>query len=370
MRIPATPCPSRPAMLARKLRQVSLWRASASVSASPVPAWLSALSHALSFFLFSAAPLALFLLPVATASAQATSEAARTKPAAAGTFEIDEDSAQRALERTLTQTGALLLAPGTFEFTPGLLFSRAEQTSPILLSFTSPLTGQPTTAIAESRVRRNEFTARADLRYGLPFDAQAELSLPYSRFTGQQNNTFGAVESSSANGPGDVSLGLARTFTRERGALPDVIGRVSWNTGSGRQFAAPLSNGAGFPQLQAEVVAVKRQDPLAFVASASYAHVFEKDGVRPGAAMVLSLSALLAASPSTSLQLGFAQVVRGKQELQGVRQDGSDQTYGLVTLGASSVLSRDVTVVTQFGIGLGNDAPKYTISIAFPMVFR
>jgi hypothetical protein len=312
---------------------------------------------------------ACLLLPLALLSG-AHAQTVPPKALAAGSFEIDEDSAQRALERTLTQSGALLLAPGTIEVTPGLQFVRIEQSSPILLTFPSPQTGQPTTSVAESRVRRNEFTARADLRYGLPFNAQAELGLPYSRTTAQQNNSFDAVNSGSANGLGDITLGIARTFAREKGVVPDVIGRLTWNTGSGKQSSGPLSSGAGFRQLQAEVVAVKRQDPLAFVATASYAHVFEKDGVRPGDATVLSLSTLLAASPATSLQLGFSQVLRAKQENNGVRQDGTDQTYGVVTLGASSVLSRDVTLVTQFGIGLGNDAPKYTISIAFPIAFR
>jgi TolA-binding protein len=37
---------------------------------------------------------------------------------APGTFEVDEAAAQRALERTLTQAGALLLPAGTFELTP------------------------------------------------------------------------------------------------------------------------------------------------------------------------------------------------------------------------------------------------------------
>ena len=309
-------------------------------------------------------------IPTTDALAEPAPEAARPKPAAAGTFDIDEDSAQRALERTLSQTGALLLPSGTLEFTPGFQFARIEQTSLVLLSVISPSTGQPITTFAESRIRRNEFTARADLRYGLPFNAQAEFSLPYTRSTAQESNTFGAGLSSSANRLGDITLGIAKTLAREHDAAPDVIGRLSWNTGSGRNLAAPLSGGAGYHQLQGEILAVKRQDPLAFVASASYSHVFEKDGVRPAGAAVLSVSALLAASPATSLQLGFAQVVRGKQELQGVRQDGTNQTYGVMSFGVSSVLSRDVTVVTQFGIGLGSDAPKYTIGIAFPIVLR
>jgi uncharacterized protein with beta-barrel porin domain len=109
---------------------------------------------------------------------------------------------------------------------------------------------------------------------------------------------------------------------------------------------------------------------LAFTASAAYTRVFERDSVKPGDAMTFSLGTVLAASPATSLQLGFSQIYRQKQELNGVKIAGSEQTYGIINLGASSVLSRDMTLVTQFGIGLGNDAPKYSIGISLPILFR
>ena len=311
------------------------------------------------------------------AAVNGSAPAAPTAPAApasgaraAGSFDIDEDAAQRALERTLTQTGALLLQPGTIEFSPGFQYARSEQASPILLTLPPLQNGTTITSIAESRVRRNELTARADFRIGLPMNAQAEFGLPVTRTAAQQHNTFDPVLSKSATRLGDVTVGLAKTFAREKGFMPDVIGRLTYNTGTGQNLPSPLSTGGGFQQLQAEVIAVKRQDPLAFVASIGYARVFEKDGIKPGDAMVLSLSSLLAASPATSLQMGFSQILRAKQQVGGVRLDGSDQAYGLLTLGATSILSRDLTLVTQFGIGVGGDAPRYTISVALPIQFR
>ena len=262
-----------------------------------------------------------------------------------------------------------MLQPGTIEFSPGFHYARLEQTLPILLTLPLP-SGTTITSIAENRVRRNELTARADFRVGLPMNAQAELGLPVTRITAQQNNTFDPVTSKSATRLGDLTLGLARTFARENGFVPDLIGRLTWNTGSGRNLPAPLSSGSGFQQLQAELIAVKRQDPLAFVASIGYARVFEKDGIKPGDATVLSVSSLLAASPATSLQLGFSQILRARQQVSGLRLDGSDQAYGLFTLGATSVLSRDLTLVTQFGIGAGGDAPRYSVNVALPILFR
>lgn len=304
-----------------------------------------------------------------TAAAQSKRDPGKTSAKVAGAFDIDEDSAQRALERTLTQSGALLLEPGTVEVAPGFQYSRSEQSTALLISFAAPASGAPLTSITQNRTRRNEFNARADVRVGLPMNAQAEFTLPFTRVSATQQNSIETETSSSASGTGDVSFGIAKTLVREKGALPDLIGRLTYTVGASRKISG-LQTGSGVNQLQAELVAVKRQDPLAFVGSIAYAKTFEKDGLKPGDGIILSLSSLLAASPATSLQLGFSQVVRAKQKVGGVTLDGSQQSYGVINLGASSVLSRDMTLVTQFGIGLGSDAPRYSVGLSLPILFR
>lgn len=312
---------------------------------------------------------------VAQADAPAPSKSApdASKPAARsapGKFEVDEEAAQRALERTLTQTGALLLNTGTFELTPNFFYKRTEYTSPTLLSATNPATGASDLVLGNQRTRRNEMTAQLDFRAGLPYQAQFEASLPYNYTRSSQLTDLGSSTSDNGKGMGDVTVGIAKTLSRESGWRPDLIGRVSYNFGNGKRKDETVDLGGGFRQLQGELVVLKRQDPLAFVASAFYGKTFEKDGIKPGNAMGFSLSALLAASPATSLQFGFSQIYRQKQETNGIAIAGSDQTYGIATLGASSVLSRDTTLITRIGIGLGNDAPKYTFSIALPILLR
>ena len=301
-------------------------------------------------------------------ASNAPSPAARSS--APGTFEVDEEAAQRALERTLTQAGALLLNTGTYELTPSFTYKRTEFTSPTLLSTTNSATGAPDLLLGSQRTRRNEMTAELGFRAGLPFQTQFEASLPYNYTRSSQLTDLSASTSANGNGMGDVTIGIAKTLARESGWRPDLIGRVSYNFGNGKRLDGTVDLGGGFRQLQGELVAIKRQDPLAFVASAFYGKTFEEDGIKPGNAMGFSLSALLAASPATSLQFGFSQVYRQKQELNGVTVNGSDQTYGIATIGASSVLSRDLTLITRVGIGLGNDAPKYTLSVALPILIR
>lgn len=298
--------------------------------------------------------------------AQAASRPA-TRPAA-GSFEVDEEAAQRALERTLTQAGALLLPARTVEVTPGFTYKRTELSTPELVTLANGTASS--LAIVNQRNRRNEFTASLDLRAGLPFESQVELSLPFNYVRTSRISELGTTAAANGGGIGDVTLGIAKTLTRESGWKPDLIGRLAYNFGNGRMRDGGVDLGTGFRHVQADIVALKRQDPLAFVASAFYQRTFEEDGIKPGNAAGLSLSALLAASPATSMQFGFSQIYRREQEQNGVRIGGSDQTYGMVTLGASSVLSRDMTLVTRVGIGVGNDAPKYTFSVTLPILFR
>jgi hypothetical protein len=318
----------------------------------------------------SAQPPASSPAPSASPPVAASGQNAAARRTAPGTFEVDEDAAQRALERTLTQSGALLLRPGTFELTPTFSYARTEQTIPLLTRVVDPQTGATGVVLANQRIRRNEFAPRLNLRAGLPLNSQLEIGLPFNYVRSSQVGDLGGESADNGNGLGDLSVGIAKTLLREKGWQPDLIGRAIYNFGTGKRQDANVVLGSGYRQFQAGVVALKRQDPLAFTASAAYTRVFERDSVKPGDAMTFSLGTVLAASPATSLQLGFSQIYRQKQELNGVKIAGSEQTYGIINLGASSVLSRDMTLVTQFGIGLGNDAPKYSIGISLPILFR
>jgi hypothetical protein len=304
--------------------------------------------------------------PASTRPSSSTS-GARSAP---GAFEVDEEAAQRALERTLTQTGALLLPPRTIELTPSYTYRRSETSASVPAAYTPPGGGAPTTILVNQRTRRNENVARLDVRAGMPYNTQLEISLPYHYVRSQQVTDFGGASDSSGRGTGDLTLGVAKTLSREKGWQPDVIGRLSYGFGNGNRLDGGVGLNSGYPQLQVELVGIKRQDPLAFVGSVFFAKSFEDDGIRPGDVAGFSLSSVLAASPATSLQFGFSQVHRMEQKNGGTEIEGSEQTYGMFNIGASSVLSRDLTLVTQFGIGLGSDAPEYSFTISLPILLR
>ena len=96
-----------------------------------------------------------------------------SKPSAPGQVTATEEEAERALERTLTAEGALLLAYGRAEVEPSFSYTRRHVNVPALATLNG------VTVPVNEEVRNNEFQPSLFARVGLPFDAQLEAGLPY-----------------------------------------------------------------------------------------------------------------------------------------------------------------------------------------------
>ncbi len=308
--------------------------------------------------------------PAITAVAAATAEPGRP---AEDAFEVDDATIDRALERTLVDIGALLLAPGQIEVAPSFAYTRQVSSNPAVLALFAPT--QPTPlpiAVVQGETRRNEFTANLPVRLGLPFDSQLELSLPYrlvdQTFVASSAQTPARAASQSGHGVGDLRVSLAKGLWHEDGGLmPDLIGRVSWDSDFGNDSDNGVGLGGGFTELGGSLTALKRQDPLAFFATASYETTLEKDQIDPGDEVGVSLGTALAASPDTSLRLGLDQRFVRKTKLAGQAIDGSEQVAASLNLGASSVLGRGVLLNAAVDVGLTDDAPDYAVSLSLPI---
>jgi hypothetical protein len=134
--------------------------------------------------------------PVASSAEQETSIQAEeapavesgAAPAVPGQFEVDEEAAERALERTLVVTGALLLPFGKADIEPSFTYIRSQEEAPTIFF------AQGRQLIASQDRRRNTFNGELFLRVGLPFDSQLEVGIPY-RYVEQEVVTevgFGA----------------------------------------------------------------------------------------------------------------------------------------------------------------------------------
>jgi hypothetical protein len=288
--------------------------------------------------------------------------------AAPGAFEVDEEEIDRALERTLVQTGVLLLPYGKAEIEPSFSYARWEVDAPTFV------TEDGSVFVGEQEVRRNEFQSAQSLRLGLPFDAQLEVGVPY-RYVDESTVTkvgFGErrESDSSGSGYGDVTVGVAKTLLRENGGWwPDIVGRVRWDSDTGRSISGSLPMGGGFNEVAGSLSVVKRQDPLAFVGGVSYETTFENDDVKPGDALGFSIGAILAASPDTSLRLGLDQSFVNETRFDGRSVDGSDQTIATLSIGAASILGPGVLLNGAVDIGLTDDAPDYAVRASLPVQF-
>src|SRR5699024_1017436 len=107
-------------------------------------------------------------------------------------------------------------------------YVRSEQNNPAL--GLGPDGGPVTVNV---RSQSNEFTPRVDFRMGLPYNTQFEASLPYSYVRTKSSISGVSDTSSSEDGIGDLTVGIAKTLLREKGARPDLIGRLSYNFGNG-----------------------------------------------------------------------------------------------------------------------------------------
>jgi len=315
-------------------------------------------------------------LPAATAAQQAPPASASQGGAPAsntqgapGEFEVAEEDIDRALERTLVQTGALLLPFGQAEVEPYFSYTRREDGVPALFLDN----GVP--GLANQQVRRNEFVTGQTLRVGLPFDSQVELDLPY-RYVDQSVVTpvgFGRRDSEDGSGQGfgDLRIGLAKTLVRENGGWwPDLVARVSWDTDTGETTDNDVALAGGFHELRGSLSAIKRQDPLAFVGGVSYEKTFENNDVEPGDELGFSIGTVLAASPGTSLRLALGQTFSDTTKFDGEGINGSDRVVGTATFGASVVLGRGVLLDVAADIGLTDDAPDYAARASLPIRFN
>jgi hypothetical protein len=284
-----------------------------------------------------------------------------------GQFEVDEIALDRALERTLTREGAVLMPFGMVELEPSLSYTRRELDTPALIN----IFGFP--GFGEANITRNDYTASLALRVGLPFDAQLEVDAPFTYVDQSETTAIGFdpvnTMDDDAGAFGDLGVGLAKTLIKEGMWRPDVVARVRWDSQTGKSVENDIAFGGGNHELTGSLSLVKSQDPLAFFGSVAYEKTFEEDDLDPGDRIGISIGTVLAASPETSLRASLRQDFIGDAEFEGDTIEGTDQVAASLSIGASSVLGKGVLVDASVDIGLTDDAPDYAARISFPVRF-
>jgi hypothetical protein len=282
----------------------------------------------------------------------------------AGQAPTDEELAERALDRTLVSTGVVLLPPGILEIEPNLLYVRNEQSAPGIFTDTTGAV-----YVSEQRLNQDSLNAAVQLRLGLPAETQVEVYVPYAYAHEEQVTDVGLAprsdSSSHLSGIGDVNLAIAKTLLVERTGQPNLVARLSWDTGTGRiDQTQGLTTGSGFSDVTFSLLATKRQDPLVFLGGPYYEKSFSKAGIELGDRIGLTFGAALAASPETSLRIVLNQAFVGNEEVSGEVQHGSNENIGVITFGASMTFGAGKFLDFTIQEGLTRDAPKLAFGIA------
>jgi hypothetical protein len=277
--------------------------------------------------------------------------AAATAQPAPGQFEVSPEAAERALERTLVATGNLLVPQGFAEVEPFFSYTRRETPSLVLFD-----------------VNRNELGPGLDVRLGLPWDSQLEVSLPWD-FQEQQQTDIGVspaqvVSDRWGNAVGDLMIGAAKQFVNENGWIPALLGRVTWEAPTGPIVANETPLTSGEDKLGFSMTALRRQDPLVFVFTGGYTKAFQANQINPGNEWNFLTGAFLATSPETTLFGTLSQNFIQDVTVNKVTVPGSNTDQSILSLGGSSILGRGVLMSLQVGFGLTSSAPKYTVLLS------
>ncbi|NNC65498.1 MAG: hypothetical protein HKN84_11990 [Gammaproteobacteria bacterium] len=278
---------------------------------------------------------------------------------------IDETAAERALERTLVQTGALLLPRGSIEFVPTVSYALTETDFPVT---TMVGTG---VVLGSTTLERSASFFDLTARFGLPGSSQLELGIPYLSVTEVGELSAPGVPTSrserTGRGAGDFRIGLAKTLIRENGRWPDLVGRLSWHSGEGDESDNGVLLGGGFEAWSGSLSFVKRRDPLALFLSLGYTASRERDGVEPGNQMNVSFGTAFAMSPASSLfgSINYRSIAATRIDEQAL--DGSSFTAMVLNLGLTTILRRGTLLNIFTEIGLNEDAPDYSLAFSLPM---
>ena len=166
------------------------------------------------------------------------------------------------------------------------------------------------------------------------------------------------------NAIGDLTIGGAKTILHENGWIPGLLGRVSYEIPTGPRSVNGVPLVSGQDRLAFSLTALKRQDPLVFVATGGYTKAFTANQINPGDQANFTFGTFLATSPETTLRGVLQQTFLQDVTVNGITFNGSNSVQSILTFGASSILGRGILVDLQAGIGLTNSSPKYTVILS------
>lgn len=292
---------------------------------------------------------------------------ANTGTAPSANEPADEETT-RALERTLIREGGLVLPPKTFEIDPRLTYEHRSANALQVVN----IGGQA--QISRQDLKRHATEMAIGLRAGMKWATQLEISVPYSVNRERRVIAGGTDQTDRASGFGNVEIGVTKQVVSEAGAMPGLLGTLRWSrAASAEDFGNPAAAGNSFSTVAGGLTFVKRRDPMVFVASLTHAvtHSRRINGldINPGNATGLRLGSFFAVSPDTSMRFGFDFTHSDELSVNGTDIAGSSTVRGLFNTGFSFVLSPEMLLGIEGGVGLTSDSPDFRLGVSLPIRF-
>ncbi|GKW48768.1 transporter [Halomonas sp. NCCP-2165] len=317
---------------------------------------------------------------------------------------VREARPSQSVENVLREEHALFSDRLTIE--PGINYSYSDRSQLALRGFLA-LDAIFLGEINVDTVQSHITTFDINTRYGLTDRLEVGLGLPFvyrsstyqsigDEFSTERNSEASVSEADI----GDISLSLSYRLLPETLTRPDVVVslgvraptgtdpygialREDPNTNLNIPDELPTGNGVWGVSLGASVL--KTLDPAIVFANLGYTYNFEEsfddisatDGAQPGDVKLgdtirLGMGTAFALNERLSLSLSYShEYIRQSETTQnGVTNKvvGSEANVGVFNIGGTYALSEDVSVVTNFGFGLTDDASD--ISLTFRMPFQ
>lgn len=266
--------------------------------------------------------------------------------------------------------------------------------------------------IGIDEVAADIFTTSLTGRWTVNDRLQLSMSAPFvyrettTRSGGQELSSILKSEKTvDDNDLGDVSLGVSYRLFAETPAYPDIVWTTSVIAPTGRSpygidfvedprntnlsYPKRLPTGSGLWGVQTGLSFLKTVDPAILFASVSWRHYIQdhfndlssdpKSAAAPGdvtlgdqyqfaAGMAFALNERLSFSTAfTQRFIAATRIARDGQPTKSVV--GSETSSGTFDVGVTYALNDNMSLVTDLGVGLTNDASDYTFSLKLPYRF-
>lgn len=251
----------------------------------------------------------------------------------------------RALERALVRKGLSILPSGTWELTPGLVWSHSGSDA--------------------IHSRSDDYIATLDGRVGLPWDTMLGIGIPYYIESDR--------EVGDNSGFGDLSLRGWKQFLAQGDSNPSLVGSLSYRAPTAEDTDGPVPLGSDFHRLRVNLNASKSIDPLVLYGDMFYSYAFSEsfDGIKtqPGSYIGAHGGASLAITPEITGNIGLSFSFVDELEQDGVKLNGTEQTVGFLELGTGFLISKRYFLSLSADIGITDDAPDLVLGISLPTRF-